>query len=75
MSVRVEIRVVRLDLDPDRILESDPLERLVPLENAGADRLAILERESLRSSQNTIGCFGSDSAADGSFFSSRQRFT
>ena len=26
----------------------------------------------LRSSQNTIGCFGSDSAADGSFFSSRQ---
>ena len=29
----------------------------------------------LRSSQNTIGCFGSDSEAAGSFFSSRQRVT
>ena len=29
----------------------------------------------LRSSQNTMGCFGSDSAALGSFFSRRQRFT
>ncbi len=29
----------------------------------------------LRSIQKTIGCFGSDIAAVGSFFSSRQRFT
>ena len=29
----------------------------------------------LRSSQKTIGCFGSESSAAGSFFSSLQRFT
>ena len=34
----VELRVVGLDLDPDRVLVADALERLVPFEHAVADR-------------------------------------
>ena len=40
----VEIGVVRLLLDPDGIEEADPLERLVPFQDAGLHRVAILLR-------------------------------
>ena len=42
---RVELGVVGLDLDVDRILEADALERLVPFEDALPDRLAVLHRD------------------------------
>ncbi len=60
--------------DLQRVLEADLLERLVPLEHAVGDRLSRYFSGMLRSSQKTIGCFGSESAAAGSFFSSRQRW-
>ena len=41
---RVEIGVVGLHLDMDGVLEADLLEGLVPLEHAGRDRRAVLER-------------------------------
>ena len=40
----VEVGVVGLDLDLQRILVADALERLVPLQDAGAHRLAVGER-------------------------------
>src|SRR5205085_5212013 len=42
---RVEVGALRLHLDPDRVLEADLLERLVPLEHAGRDRRAVLDRD------------------------------
>ena len=38
---RVEVRIVGLDLHDDRLLEADGLEGTVPLQDAGADRLAV----------------------------------
>jgi hypothetical protein len=42
---RVEVGIVRLDPRLDRVLEADALERLVPLEDAGRDRVAVLQRD------------------------------
>ena len=42
---RVEVGVVGLDLDLDRVLEADALERLVPLEDAGAHGVAVVLRD------------------------------
>ena len=44
---RVPGRIIRLLADFDRVVEAGLLERLVPFEDAVADRLAILERNRL----------------------------
>ena len=44
----IEVRVIRLLQDDDRVLEANLLERLVPLEDALTDRLAVLFRNLVR---------------------------